>query len=240
MKINKIYDREEFPISHGSWQNRWKVSITNNKIRWTIKTDAADNNGVIDLDSETEVKENTYYNVCVTYNGDDVELWIDGSLDAFTKWNGKLLTTDQDMMIGQMLPGNTSYNFDGVLDDIRIYDFALSVKDIQNLYQFNTEVHSNKEIPVANYYLSENYPNPFNSQTIISYQVKNEGKVSIVIYDILGRKLKTLVSENKNAGNYTVRWDGLTDSGASVSSGIYICSMTAQNFSQSRKLVYLK
>ncbi|KAB2840771.1 MAG: LamG domain-containing protein, partial [Melioribacteraceae bacterium] len=59
INIAKLYDREQYPISHGNWEKRWKISISNNKIRWTIKTGS----GIVDLDSETIVEFNKWYNV---------------------------------------------------------------------------------------------------------------------------------------------------------------------------------
>ena len=74
IRISQFYERESYPLSHGNWENRWKVSITNKHIRWTIKT----NTGVKDLDSETEIKLDSLYNVTVLYSGSDFEIYING------------------------------------------------------------------------------------------------------------------------------------------------------------------
>ena len=74
------------------------------------------------------------------YDGTDYEIYINGELDAFSSFSGLILTTPIDLMIGQVLPGNTQYNFKGVLDDIRIYNYALSYSSIQSLYDFVTDV----------------------------------------------------------------------------------------------------
>ena len=107
-----------------------KISITNKKIRWTIKTDA----GIKDLDSETGISTGSMYNAAVTYNGSDMEIYLNGKLDAFIEFSGLIMQTNIDLMIGQVLPGNINYNFNGILDDIRIYDYALSRDEIQNLF----------------------------------------------------------------------------------------------------------
>ena len=132
MKVGEFFDREQYPISHGNWENRWKISITNKKIRWTIKTTT----GVKDVDSETELKLDSLYNITAIFDGSDFEIYINGKLDAFTTFSGKLLTTTINLMIGQVLPGNTQYNFKGVLDDIRIYDYAIPYSEIQKLYRY--------------------------------------------------------------------------------------------------------
>ena len=90
------------------------------------------------------------------------------------------------------------------------------------------------------FYLSQNYPNPFNPSTTISYRLKEALNVSLIIYDALGRKVKTLVSEFKNPGYYTAVWDGLNDSGIKVNSGIYLYTLSSDKMFESRKMILLK
>jgi len=66
------------------------------------------------------------------------------------------------------------------------------------------------------------YPNPFNTSTVISYQLVDEGFVSLNIYDMIGRKAIELLSEPNQAGMYTIRWNGQDDAGNSLPSGIYL------------------
>ena len=83
--------------------------------------------------------------------------------------------------------------------------------------------------------LSQNYPNPFNPTTEISYQLPVSSKVSIKVYDMLGREVVTLFAGERQAGNYTVSFNG-----AGFASGVYIYQMKAGNFVETRKLVLLK
>ena len=90
--------------------------------------------------------------------------------------------------------------------------------------------------------LSQNAPNPFNPATTISYSVP-EGAAATVdmkVYDIRGQLVRTLVNESKEAGSYTVFWDGTDESGRKVSSGVYFYRMRAGKFVQTRKMVLLK
>jgi len=93
-------------------------------------------------------------------------------------------------------------------------------------------------IPTA-YSLSQNYPNPFNPATKINYELPNNGKVSILLYDISGREVAKLVNEVKTAGYYTVEFNG-----ANLSSGTYFYRINAegsgQNFVTTKKMVLLK
>ncbi len=88
--------------------------------------------------------------------------------------------------------------------------------------------------------LMQNYPNPFNSSTTIGYLVEAEGMVELSIYDMTGQKVRTLVHATQEAGPYSVRWDGLGDSGQAVASGTYIYTISLGDFSESRTLTLLK
>jgi hypothetical protein len=92
----------------------------------------------------------------------------------------------------------------------------------------------------VDYNLFQNYPNPFNPSTTIRYSIVEPGNVSIKIYDILGREIKTLVNDVRNAGTYSSTWNGDNDFGNKVSSGIYLYRMEAGSFVDTRKMILLK
>ncbi len=88
--------------------------------------------------------------------------------------------------------------------------------------------------------LSQNYPNPFNPTTTIEYDLPKTEKVKLIVYDILGNEVASLVDAEQNAGVYKVRWNGRNNSGASVASGIYLYSFQAGIFRSGKKMIYLK
>jgi len=88
--------------------------------------------------------------------------------------------------------------------------------------------------------LVQNYPNPFNPTTEIHYTVPKRTNVSIEIYNLLGRKITSLVNEEKSAGDYSVTWDGTDSKGSSVGSGIYFYQIKAGDFRDARKMLLLK
>jgi len=90
------------------------------------------------------------------------------------------------------------------------------------------------------YALRQNYPNPFNPETTIDYQLPQAGEVTIEIYNILGQNVRTLVSEEKQAGSYTARWNGALNNGSKAPSGIYFYKLTAGSFTQTNKMTMLK
>jgi hypothetical protein len=83
--------------------------------------------------------------------------------------------------------------------------------------------------------LHNNYPNPFNPKTVVSYQLPVASKTTIIIYDVLGREVAQLVHEAKGPGQYEVTWDA-----SGFPSGMYICRMTAGSFTTARKIVLVK
>jgi hypothetical protein len=88
--------------------------------------------------------------------------------------------------------------------------------------------------------LSQNYPNPFNPSTTIKYSIKDRGHVSLKIYNVAGQLVRTLVNSDMTAGAYAETWNGLSNAGTPVSSGVYFYKLVAKNFSMTKKMVILK
>ena len=88
--------------------------------------------------------------------------------------------------------------------------------------------------------LSQNYPNPFNPETEISYDLPNGAHVTLIIFNIVGQKVKTLADGFQDAGQKSLHWDGKNDSGNKVSSGIYFYRIQAGEYSQTRRMVLLR
>jgi len=91
-----------------------------------------------------------------------------------------------------------------------------------------------------NYQLSQNYPNPFNPTTNFEYRIPNSEFVSLIIYDLLGRKVTTLVNGTRSPGIHTVEWNGTNSAGQTVSSGIYFCRLQADRYTQIKKITLIK
>ncbi len=91
-----------------------------------------------------------------------------------------------------------------------------------------------------NFTLEQNYPNPFNPETAIRYTIPTVGTVSLKIYNLLGQLVKTLVDDQQIAATYLAKWDGTSDNGNKVASGIYIYQLKSKNISLSRKMLLIK
>jgi lysophospholipase L1-like esterase len=98
-----------------------------------------------------------------------------------------------------------------------------------------TGVDQGSAIQPKDNYLWQNFPNPFNSTTVIKYQLANSGHVSLKVFDYIGKEVAVLVDQNKNAGSYQVR---LNES--RLSSGVYLYRLNAGNYMESKKFILLK
>ncbi|UCE65851.1 MAG: VCBS repeat-containing protein [Candidatus Zixiibacteriota bacterium] len=90
------------------------------------------------------------------------------------------------------------------------------------------------------YSLSMNYPNPFNSSTSIEYGLPRQSQVTVTVYNLLGRNIRSLVDRYESAGNYTIIWDGKDVSGKPVASGIYFYRFEAGHHSETKKMLLLR
>jgi len=84
------------------------------------------------------------------------------------------------------------------------------------------------------------YPNPFNPETNIEYNLKSSVQVSIIIYDIQGKRVKSLADDYRQAGTHTIKWNGLNESGSQVPSGVYFIRIAAGNETLNHRIVMMK
>jgi len=104
-----------------------------------------------------------------------------------------------------------------------------------------TAVDSKSEAIPDKFALLQNFPNPFNPETCIVYQIPTSSFVHLAIYNLLGEKVKQMVEEQKQPGEYSVIWDGKDDDGKRVSSGIYIYQLCVEEkVTFNRRLLFLK
>jgi len=90
------------------------------------------------------------------------------------------------------------------------------------------------------YKLAQNYPNPFNPTTQIGYTIQKTGMVELSVYNILGRKVQTLVNEVRNAGSYLIDWNGRDENGNMVNSGIYFYQLRIENNTVTKRMIFVK
>lgn len=105
---------------------------------------------------------------------------------------------------------------------------------------FEPRISPVPELSLSGSRLEPNYPNPFNPSTQIDFAIGTDGRVNLVVYDAAGRLVRTLVSDNLTAREYSVTWNGEDDSGRRVSSGVYFYRLEAPGYAETRQMVLLK
>ncbi len=189
---------------------------------------------------------NTFYN---HYDGDEVILiyssnYIDTIKPQYSKRRVDMRTMFPQlplMYIVTMRRTSLENDFkDGDVLRINPY-YPLRAGDT---YSFNPVELKEIVIP-SNYRLTQNYPNPFNAGTTIEYGLPAAGKVTLEIYNILGQKIAVIIDgEEKAEGNYSINWDGRTERGMSVSSGVYFYRIsivgTNNSFVNTKKMIVIR
>ena len=152
------------------------------------------------------------------------DVYLDGVFQdntTDTEWQFTGLLNGQDYIAG------VAAVYDEVSSDLVTIDFTYTGTGAGNNLVSVTE-------------LIGNYPNPFNPETTISYQLPENCKVELTVYNLKGQKVKTLVNETLESGNHTVIWKGKDDNGKSVSSGIYFYKMKIENHVETKKMILMK
>lgn len=174
-----------------------------------------------------------WYFVATTYDGTTAITYLDGVAIDSQSVSGPITADDNPLTIGLESPGQTEF-LQGKLDDIRVYNRALTQEEIYKLIVTDIESENN-DLFINDFTLFQNYPNPFNPSTKISWQSPVSGWQKLKIYDLLGNEVTTLVNEEKPAGRYEVEFDA-----SLLSSGVYFYQIKAGKYLETKKMILLK
>ncbi len=152
---------------------------------------------------------------------------------SFTTW------TDGDSIVVDTMQFNAgsgyAFSIQGVVGAVE------PVWEGRYVFQFPTDV---KDVTDGNlpqtFSLQQNYPNPFNPTTRISFDVPRKSNITLTVYNILGQKVTTLVDREMAPGSYEVDWDGKTDGGTEVASGVYFYKIKADSFVETKKMMLVR
>ncbi len=173
----------------------------------------------------------SYHAIKISYNAP----WV--NLD---KWQGQItennpetitLSIPQDFLASGQYHANLRIHTNDPDNDLVTIPLTAEITSVSN---------DDNYIPMVTSALQQNYPNPFNPETTINFFLAKEGQVFIDIYDIKGRKVKSLVKDYFTQGKHSAVWKGDNEEGKPVSSGIYLYKMRNGSFSSSRKMILLK
>lgn len=223
-------EREMFLVSHGSWQNRWKVSLTPEaRPRWTVQTQQ----GIVDLDAPGPLGDDGFTHLAATYDGATMRLYVDGDEVASTAHQGAMPAVSIPLLLGQMLPGQADFNFPGILDDVKVFNRALSAADVEALY---TGIVDDEDGPLAGEGLGLPFPNPAPAAPVsVPLALARAGHVEVSVVDALGRTVAVLHDGELAAGAHVVRWDARR-----AAAGVYVVRLRGDAGSAARRVLVVR
>jgi len=153
------------------------------------------------------------------------------------------LITVASMFIGEEFNGNVILGFksNDLSSDLAFEMVQALVSDLEGVVAASSNMAQfTYKAPPAVYSLSKNYPNPFNPTTTIDYSIPEAGNVELVIFNMAGQKVRSLVNQTQDAAYYKVVWDSRNDSGESVASGLYFYKLVSGDFNKIEKMTLIK
>jgi predicted GH43/DUF377 family glycosyl hydrolase len=156
-------------------------------------------------------------------------------LPSFGQWDGSQVESGGMLMLNDTLHmWYTGWTSPAPPNQVQIGHAFMSRGKLDSLIILDIEENDNSYFPKG-YSLSQNFPNPFNPKTMINYQLPITNYVELSVHNLLGQKVSTIVSKKQSAGRHQVEFDA-----QNLSSGIYFYRIEAGNFSETRKMIYLK
>ena len=183
--------------------------------------------------TDASIPQNSWVLATITYNGRETNIYIDSLGKACEKVYGKLDTSSTNITIGSLNDSTGSFN--GYIDDVKIYNYALAKEEIKNLFMIPTSIEKVKETLPTTYLLEQNYPNPFNPTTEINFTIPTSGSTSLEIYNVLGQRVVTLVNKELQAGSHNYKFNA-----NNLPTGIYIYRLQSKSFSAVKKMMLIK
>ncbi|PJA28925.1 MAG: hypothetical protein CO189_03765 [candidate division Zixibacteria bacterium CG_4_9_14_3_um_filter_46_8] len=144
------------------------------------------------------------------------------------------------IMVGRWVYQNPTAYDSSSLNFSMVFVQSANDGDCGGTFDFRSCVEPDANLSDIGYDIKQNYPNPFNARTTITYQVPNAGNVRLDIYDILGRKVRTLVDGFNLIGPHQVSWDALNDNGGTVSTGIYFYRLVGNGYAETKRMTLVK
>ena len=181
----------------------------------------------------------------------DVDSDLTYKLIVTLDYPGNVYTQDY-LNISDASTSISTYEYASFMTDFNLtlwnIDYVVEVSDeeftvISQAGEFvlnNTLLSTDSKIIPEVFALHQNYPNPFNPVTSLRYDLPEDGLVNITIYDMMGRIVKTLVNSSQTAGYKSIQWNATNDRNEPVSAGLYIYTIQAGEFRQTKKMVLLK
>ncbi|MCX6233665.1 MAG: laminin G [Bacteroidetes bacterium] len=196
--IDNFFDRESYIVSHGNWNNRWKISLGDHTLRFTLNGEA----GIIDLDINSLLEVDRWYHLAAIYDGTFCQLYLDGSLDAFAQFQGKINTTTYDLVMGQSLPGQTGFDFKGKLDKVKIFNYGISHEKVLAIFEEESSEIYEDQLDEKRIHV---FPNPASDVVNLVLNLDREIRVDLNIIRLDGSSVyKMTYLPDKSGATITI------------------------------------
>jgi DNA/RNA endonuclease YhcR with UshA esterase domain len=148
-----------------------------------------------------------------------------------------MATMEANSFMSGLEEGTTLTNVSGIFN-FSFGTYKIQIRDMADLGQLG--IDDDFAGIAREFALYPNFPNPFNPETRIRFQLAENSDVKLMVYDVLGRKVRTLVSDRMDAGHHVINWNGLDDKGVEAASGMYIYRIKAGDFIEHRKMLLVR
>jgi len=155
--------------------------------------------------------------------------------DGWTCGGGPYRTTDRGVSWELFTSGLPNGCYYALTCNSQGFLFIGVEHGVYRTIESTTDINENEEVIPSEFALYQNYPNPFNPSTTIQYQIPQSGNVTLKVYDLLGEEIRTLVNEEKVAGNYEINFEA-----SALKSGVYFYTLQAYNFRDTKKMILIK
>jgi pectate lyase len=229
--INKgSFSEDSAAGTTGKW---YGIEIKNNELRFAVDDNVTKTVATaFNVNTLLEEKWTHIVGIRDTTEG-MVKLYVNGEMLSGVADATGNISEEEDMYIGNSTTGTAPLG--GVLDEVRIYNYALSDAEVQAIYDELVDVEKTEEVLPEEFVLEQNYPNPFNPSTTIGYTIPYKTRVKIEVYDVLGKKIRTLVNEEKSAGRYELIFNA-----ENLCSGVYLYQLSYSDKILSKKMLLIK
>jgi hypothetical protein len=228
---------ERWQYGTGVNKRAFCLEVLSNKVYFGLSKDGTSANSKW-LTSVTSVNDGTWKYITATFDGTTMKIYINGVLDASVSAGfTSIFASTGNLHIGKQEynSGVFGYPFIGTIDEMKLYNKALTLSEVQSLYAL-TKSSYEEDLTVDEKIINNCFPNPFSSDLNISYTVTDDSDVLIEIYDYTGKVISKVVDEEQVSGNYNITWN----SDESLTNGIYFCRIIVNGKATTSKIMLVK
>ncbi len=193
----------------------------------------------------TPVDDGQWHHVAATYDGSTMRLYVDGHLDASAPRTGTIQSGTSGLLIGARSDGTNASNFPGTIDELAVYNRAISPAEVQALDAMDEPCAAvsvgDAPSTIRALELSNSWPNPATRVMNFEFRIAGAAAARAEIIDVAGRRVSRPLKEQLlPGGTHHFQWDGLDESGARVAAGVYLIRVTSGTASAVQRIVLVR